>query len=121
VGKIDKKQSKECVFVNSALKIQCHISAILPTGYNVLVLSDYSKGFGGKYGVQTDRKDAVRILNTFVFDVQASLKLQILKTSYRQGFKSNKKTTERLSKRQNPTFISLTKLEKTCSHSGVAK
>jgi len=43
VGKIDKKNSvKECVFVNSALKIQCHVvnntllqtafSAILPTG-----------------------------------------------------------------------------------------
>lgn len=23
-------------------------------------VSDYSKGFGGKYGVQTDRKDQVR-------------------------------------------------------------
>jgi len=42
LGKIAKIQSKECVFVNSAFKLQCHIvkntllhtafSAILPTG-----------------------------------------------------------------------------------------
>jgi len=41
VGKIAKNSVKECVFFNSALKIQCHVvknknalafSAILPTG-----------------------------------------------------------------------------------------
>jgi len=34
VGKITKKNSlKECIFVNSALKINTAFSAILPTGY----------------------------------------------------------------------------------------
>ena len=27
--------------------------------YDVFIISDYSTGFGGKYGVQTDRVDKV--------------------------------------------------------------
>jgi len=46
VGKIAKKKNrlKECDFVNSALKIQCHVqtafSAILPNGLGVLFQND---------------------------------------------------------------------------------
>ena len=38
--------------------VKSHISH--PTQNVVNVLLDYSKGFGGKYGVQTDRVDKVR-------------------------------------------------------------
>ena len=33
--------------------------------YDVFIISDYSTGFGGKYGVQTDRVDKVQYLNNY--------------------------------------------------------
>lgn len=49
----------------SNLWLACRKQCVLSLFY---FFSDHSKGFGGKYGVQTDRVDKVNLLNIFLLE-----------------------------------------------------
>ena len=49
---------------------------------NLLISTDYSKGFGGKYGVQTDRKDA----SAKGFEEKTTQELHASQKDFKKGF-----------------------------------